>query len=308
MRLLWWLGTVFGISIISIFLSHNHALDPIENLSLTVTSPAQSALRDGARPVNNIFAGITDRGDLVRENERLREENELLRAQLAEQEDLGQRIEALEEALEIKQSRPEDLLLAANVVAQDPSGLRHLIAIDRGSADGLDEGMSVLSENGSLVGTISRVYQDFAWIRLVTDPDSVINAQVNLLTDLPGGEPPQVITPDAPSPTPSPDVSQDPEPTPEPQAFTRGVAEGDLRNGIVLDLPSDVEVREGSLVVTSGLGGNYPRALLIGTIRSVDSRPQSPFTRTVLDPSAELSTLDTVLVLVSFKPARLEGP
>ena len=309
MRLLWWLGTVFGISVISIFLSHSHALDPVENLSLTVTSPFERGIRDVADPVNNIFAGITDRGDLRRENERLREENELLKAQIAEHQDLEQRIQQLEDALEVRRDRPDDLLLAARVISQDPSGLKRQVAIDRGISDGIDEGMAVLSESGWLIGTVSRVYQDFAWIRLVTDPDSVVNAQVNLVGPQPGGDPPQVITPDAPeSPTPAPDVSQDPSPTPAPQPFVRGVAQGNLRSGITLDLPSDSEVEEGSLVVTSGLGGNYPSALPIGTIETVNRRPQSPFTQTTIAPASSLSNLHTVLVLVSFKPARLEAP
>ena len=313
MKLIWWVGSVFGISLISIFLSHQHTLDPIENLSLTVTAPIEESLRDIANPLNDIIDGIADRGGLKRESERLRAENEALKVQLAEQQDIEQQLDELERALEIKQGRPEDLLLAANVIAQDPGGFKRQIAINRGLSDGVDEGMAVLSENGSLIGTVSRAYQDLAWVRLVTDPDSVINAQVNLTTIQPlDGAQPQVLTPDAPAsptPTPAPNVSQDPSPTPaSPEPFVRGVAEGHLRHGIVLDLPADAAVEQGDLVVTSGLGGNYPRALLIGTIESINNQPQSPFTRTTVEPAADLEVLDTVLVIVSFRPARLEGP
>ncbi|MFQ5472825.1 MAG: rod shape-determining protein MreC [Dehalococcoidia bacterium] len=313
MRLIWWMGSVFGISLISIYLSSQHAIDPIENISLTVTAPIEESFRDIASPVNDIINGITDRGGLARENERLRADNEALKVQLAERQDIEQQLDELEQALEVKRSRPEDLLVAADVIAQDPGGFKRQIAINRGLSDGIDEGMAVLSENGSLIGTVSRAYQDFAWIRLVTDPDSVVNAQVNLTTIQPlDGVQPQVLTPEtpaSPTPTPAPNVSQDPSPTPTPpEPFVRGVAEGDLRNGIVLDLPSDAAVEQGDLVVTSGLGGNYPRALLIGTVASVNSQPQSPFTKTTLEPAADLEVLDTVLVLVSFRPARLEGP
>ena len=65
---------------------------------------------------------------------------------------------------------------------------------------------------------------------------------------------------------------------------------------------------EGSLVTTSGLGGNYPRALLIGSVESVEEQPQAPFKQAVIEPAATLSSLETVLVLTSFRPARLEGP
>jgi rod shape-determining protein MreC len=77
----------------------------------------------------------------------------------------------------------------------------------------------------------------------------------------------------------------------------------------VLDLlPSDAPVTAGSQVITSGLGGNYPRSLLIGSVTSVEERPQSPFKKATIEPAADLSGLDTVLVLISFKPERLAGP
>jgi rod shape-determining protein MreC len=95
----------------------------------------------------------------------------------------------------------------------------------------------------------------------------------------------------------------------EPQTV-RAVATGDQRSGIVLDLlPSDAPVQAGDLVVTSGLGGNFPRGLLLlGSIRDVEERPQAPFKSATIEPAATLTGLDTILVLISFKPARLTAP
>jgi rod shape-determining protein MreC len=311
MKLIRWLTIVVVISLISIALSERRSLDPVHNLSLTATAPVSSALRDVARPVDDLFRGLTDRGDIAQENRDLKEQLEMLQQDLAQRQDAEQRVRELEEALSSKQARPEDQLLAANVIAEDASGLKRMIAIDRGSNDGLDEGMVVLSRGGSLVGTVARSYADFAWVRLITDPDSAVNAQVS-------APPPQAQpTPDAgvlvPStPTPAPGAAPAPSPTPAPSPIddatnaTRGVAEGDLKRGLLLDLvPSDVALAEGSLVSTSGLGGNYPRALLLGSIDTVERRPQSPFTIARIRPAANLSALDTVLVLTSFQPARL---
>ncbi len=309
MRVIWWLATLTVVSLISIILSHHRALDPVQNLSLSITSPVQSGLRDIASPANDLFEGIVDRGGIIRENERLREENERLKAQLADQQAAAQRVLELEDALGVKQSRPEDQLLGASVIAQDPSGLKRAIAIDRGLGDGVDEGMVVLSRNGTLVGTVSRAYQDFAWVRLITDPDSSVNAQVNVGGTQPQTTPPPVLTPETPAPgaaepTPGPTAAPGGEP-----AAVRGVAEGNLRQNLILDLlPPDATIAEGSLVTTSGLGGNYPRGILLGSVKSVEERPQSPFKRATLEPAAQLSGLDTVLVLISFKPARLSGP
>jgi rod shape-determining protein MreC len=313
MRLVWWLPTVVMISAATIFLSEQRALDPVQNLSLTVSAPAAGGLHDAARPVNDFVRGITDRGDITEENRRLREEVEQLQRALALQQDAQQRVRELEDIVEIKQGRPEDQLLAANVIAEDTSGLKRMIAVDRGTGDGLDEGMVVLSRSGSLVGTVSRAYEDFAWVRLITDPDSTVNAQV---VPPPSPQP----SPASPQPTPTPQPGASPPPTPAPAAPTpsptpapstdesalRGVVEGDLRDELLLDLlPPDHTLPQGSLVSTSGLGGNYPRALLIGSVEAVEQRPQSPFTKATVKPAASLAGLDTVLVLLSFTPARL---
>ena len=280
MRVIWWLLTVVSVSLLSIILSQQRALDPLENLSLRITSPTEGGLRDLADPIAQLFEGIVDRGDLVRENRRLKEELERLQGQAAANQDATLRIQELETALGVKQGRSQDQFLAANVIAQDPSGLKRAIAIDRGTSDGVDEGMVVLSTGGSLVGTVSRSYKDFSWVRLVTDPESAVNAQV-----------------------------LDGSPESQEGSAARGVAVGNLRQGLVLDmLPSDSQVTEGNLVITSGLGGNYPRTLLIGSVKAVEERPQAPFKRATLEPAAALSSLETVLVLTSFRPARLVGP
>lgn len=309
MRLIWWLATVSSVSLFTIILSQSRAIDPVHNLSLTVTAPAASGLRDAVRPVDDLFRGITDRGDIVRENRDLREQIEELQQALAERQDAEQRAAELEEALGFREGRPEDQLLAANVVAEDTSGLKRMIAIDRGLSDGLDEGMVVLSRSGNLVGTVSRAYEDFAWVRLITDPDSAVNAQVNPVASPAPATTPGAQAPASPTPspaTPAPTAIPAPTPAPEESAPVRGVAEGDLRRGLLLDLlPPESNLAEGALVTTSGLGGNYPRALLIGSIEDVEQRPQSPFTRATIKSAANLSSLDTVLVLISFRPARL---
>lgn len=307
MRVVWWFATLTVVSFATIILSEENALDPFKNVALTVSAPVDSVVRDAASPLSDIYDGITDRGDLVRENERLREEVEILQAQLADQQEVLLRIAELEAALDVKSTRPEDQLLVASVVARDPSPLKRSIAIDRGQGDGVDEGMVVLSREGSLIGTVSHAFQDFAWIRLISDPDSAVNAQVNTTTPPSDTE---VLTLGTPAPSDGPDPSATPAPSgaaaPVP---VHGVAKGDLRNELVLELlPPEAPIESGSLVVTSGLGGNYPPGILIGSITAVELRPQAPFKKAFVKPSAGLSGLDTVLVLISFEPARLSPP
>ena len=145
MRVMWWLLTVTAVSIIGIVLSQQRALDPLENLSLRITSPLEGGFRDLADPIADFFEGVVDRGDLVRENERLKEELERLQGEAVAQQDAELRIRELEDALSVKRSRPDDAFLVANVTSRDPSGLKRFIAIDRGEGDGVEDGMAVLS-------------------------------------------------------------------------------------------------------------------------------------------------------------------
>jgi rod shape-determining protein MreC len=277
MRLLWWALAIVGVSLFSIILSEQRTLDPIQNVSLTVTAPIQDGLRDLADPVANFIEGVFSRGDLVRENERLRRDLERLQSETAASREAERRVDELEEALEVKKSRPDDVFVVADVVGQDPSGIKRALAVDRGSKDGLDEGMVVLSKGGSLVGTVSRVYEDFAWLRLVSDPNSAVNVAV---------------------------LSEDGEEGIEP----RGVAIGELRSRLSVEmLPPEAQIEKGDLVTTSGLGGNYPRALLVGSVSSVEEEPQALSKRAKVEPAADLTALDTVLIITSFRPARLEG-
>jgi len=277
MRLLWWTPAVLALSLFSILLSESRTIDPFQNLTLTVSAPVQTGIGDLADPAANFLEGVFKRGDVVRENERLRAEVERLQAELAGSEEARRRLQDLEDALDIRESRPDDELLLADVIAQDPSGVKRVLAINRGSSDGLDEGMVVLSKSGSLVGTVSQVLDDFSWLRLVSDPNSAVNVAVL--------------------------------PTSDAEGEARGVAVGDLRSSLSLDLlPADAPVAEGDFVTTSGLGGNYPPALLVGSVQSVEEQPQALTKRARIEPAAELSSLETVLIITNFLPARLSGP
>ena len=133
MRLLWWTPAVLALSLFSILLSESRTIDPFQNLTLTVSAPVQTGIGDLADPAANFLEGVFKRGDVVRENERLRAEVERLQAELAGSEEARRRLQDLEDALDIRESRPDDELLLADVIAQDPSGVKRVLAINRGS-------------------------------------------------------------------------------------------------------------------------------------------------------------------------------
>jgi len=269
MRTIVWVLVAAFLALITILLSQKGALDPLRNLALTVVSPLERGVRNAAEPVANVLNRIADRQDLEEENRELRQQIEALRAEIAGLHEQQALSEELQELLKVQEGRPQDTFLVAQVIAKDPSNLKERIAIDRGSDDGVAEGMVVLSAGNSLVGVVSATLSDFAWVTLITDANSSVNAMVM-------------------------------------ESRTQGVVSGTLHSGLRMELlPQNTEVQPGSTVATSGLGGNFPDALLIGEVVSVQGSDQDIFQKAEVEPAADLSRLESVLILTSFQPARL---
>jgi len=87
------------------------------------------------------------------------------------------------------------------------------------------------------------------------------------------------------------------------------VLSGRLGKQLSLDfVAQSADVKAGDTVVTSGLGGNYPNALLVGRVVKVEGTTQDLFRTISVEPVASFSRLESVLVLTSFLPSRLERP
>ena len=123
--------------------------------------------------------------------------------------------------------------LPANVVAHDSSAGQDSILIDQGSGKGVKKGMVVLSSQGSLIGTVTTVFGDQSFVRLITDSRSHVNAEVVESASING--------------TVQGSISR---------SLTFGLAQGDIKVG--------------NTVMTSGLGGSYPPSIPIARVTEAD--------------------------------------
>lgn len=210
--------------------------------------------------------------DLTSENESLRAENERLNSEIARLREETTQQEQLERLLDVKNSLANQQFLAAKVFAHDPSNLRQVIAIDRGRSDGIKVGMPVVTEGNTLVGTITKVEDDHAWVTLVTDVDSAVSGLTL-------------------------------------ESRAQGVVSGGYNRRLTMEfVAQDSTVHEGDTVMTSGLGGSYPAGLVIGRVTGVLGHPQEVFRQVKVEPLASLSKLETILVMTSFEPTKLATP
>ena len=267
-----WLSVVVVASVLFLAASRFAIFDPLENTAQSLTAPVESALQDATRPVADFVNNLTDINRLTGENQTLREEKERLLAEIARLQEAEQELHQVQQLLELRGTGTGDSFIAASVFAREPNNLQDRIAIDRGRADGLREGMIVLTKQGSLVGTVSRVLDDVAWVTLITDPSSAVSGLIQ------GSRVQGVIV---------------------------GAADGTLTMEFVEET---ADVKEGDLVLTSGIGGRHPTGELIGQIVDVERSAQELFQAVRVQPLADLSRLEGVLVLDSFLPLEAGQP
>lgn len=210
--------------------------------------------------LNNVTDFLGSIGQLKKENEQLREDNLNLISENSRLHDFEKENLDLREQLGLL-PRDKFSLEAANVISQDPSGSGNWIEIDRGSEDGLAEGMAVIISKGVLVGKVQAVNSKSSQVQLLTNPKSTINA---------------ITT----------------------QGNSKGVVKGEYGLGIILDmvLQSD-PLNVGDEVITSGVGGTIPRGLFIGNVQEIHSSDDHLFQQASISSPVQLPKLQFVFVI-----------
>ena len=251
-----------------LFLNQAGRLEGIKSVLLTPLSALQ-------RGVAGVTAGVTQALHSNPDDTSLRQENEGLKAQVAQ---LQKRIVDLQESqadlnllsglLNYARSVPDNRYAAANVIGRDSSPFLSFIIIDLGTDAGVARDQPVVTDNG-LVGTVVAVTCCSARVRLITDPDSAVNARLQ-------------------------------------QSRDEGVAVGRFGGGLDLQyLSQQAQIKTGDVVLTSGLGGSYPEGIVLGTVSAVQRQSFDVLQTASLTPGVDFNRLEIVLVITNFKPIDL---
>lgn len=153
-----------------IALDNRAALDPLKTGLREVTVPITDTFNDflDDEPDSDIERRLAqaeaERDALLAENARLRMENQ----------EVGQ----LRELLRVQEERPEWSLTTARVVNPDPTNLQKFITIDKGSADGIEKGMAVVTPSNVYVGQVTLVEEQSARVTLIIDQTAQVGAQL----------------------------------------------------------------------------------------------------------------------------------
>jgi rod shape-determining protein MreC len=142
----------------------------------TALSPLKGAAEAASEPFTRAWHGITDYGEVERENEELRRQLDELEGRVVLEEDAAQQLAELlsQQDLEWVGAIPTTV---ARVVSGSPSNFAYTIEISKGRDDGIREGMPVVNGAG-LVGKVVLASKDRATVQLITDPDFAVGVRL----------------------------------------------------------------------------------------------------------------------------------
>ena len=240
-------------------------LTPLSRLVLNPVVSAQTWLSVRFQVLQNAIAAPQDLARLRQRNSEMEAEVSRLQTEIIVLKQQISETRVLSALVDFARVQPENRYLAATVIGRDPSPFFEFVIINRGSDDGLRRGMPVVTQQG-LVGRVAAVTADAARVQLITDPASTINVKLEPSTA---------------------------------QAVIRGEVSGEISLAMI---PQSAPVEIGDLILTSGLGGNYPTNILIGQVTSVRRRETDLFQSASVQPVMDFNQLEIVLIIKNFRP------
>jgi rod shape-determining protein MreC len=160
-------------------------------------------------------------------------------------------------------------LLPAHLIARSPNNWYECINIDRGSRQGVQKGMPVISPHG-LVGRVGSVSENSAQVSLITDREMAVGATIQKTRE------------------------------------TNGIIEGlgDSNQLRMINIPYYSKIKEGDRIISSGLSATYPPGINIGTVTEVAREPNGLLLVAMIKPAVDFNKLEEVFVITGYHPVQ----
>lgn len=238
---------------------HRNAIGGARSLLSVAVYPLQLLTDTPMQMAERVGGSFSSYSELLRENQRLREEIAFLKTRQLKYAALEQENIRLRNLLDAANKLERQMLVAALLAIRlDP--YQHVVLVNKGTQAGVSEGQTVLDENG-VAGQVLRAAPLTSEVILITDPNHAIPIQVNrngLLTIAMGG--------------------------------------GQINQLILPYLPNNADIQVGDLLVTSGLGGVFPPGYPVATVTKVEPQSGRPFSMVTATPLAKLDRSRELLI------------
>jgi len=228
-------------------------------------APVEAAMTQLAGNVDRVTAVFGDVSTLRGENQRLTAADQALRRQLVELNAAAKENASLRQALDFERSYGHHMV-AAQIVGRGPDGFSRTLEVDRGTADGVKPGMIVTTGAG-LVGRVREAGPHGAIVQTLADPQSRVNVFLSA------------------------------------SGLQGTVSGGPAALQLEIEHSIGVTATSGEWALTSGVGGGYPRGLVVGELASVTHRDSSTSDQALVAWVNDPAAISLVLVITDFVPA-----
>ena len=211
---------------------------------------------------NNEYFSNVER--LQKENEELTQELKEINEKLLNYENLQAENELLKKHIKLANLYPDYSIIVADIITASTSNWEYTYTINRGSKDGIEPNMAVIAESG-LVGYIESVTSNTAKVVSILDAGNAVSARVTRTRDT---------------------------------VISKGsLSLAEKRQMRITNIPIGVSLIEGDKIETSGLGGIYPKGILIGKVRSFEQKSNPVENEAIIESYVDFDKLETVAVI-----------
>jgi rod shape-determining protein MreC len=249
----------FAILLLSLYARGDRETSLVEKVLLQVSFPLQ-------RGAQKTFLWFKELGEDYIFLSRVQQENKDLKGLLSALREENNRLrETLLAEERLKklyswQSRYSHSSLEAQVYARGPSSWFKTVLVNKGEKDGVTKDMAVATSEG-VVGRVIEVSPDTAKVLLITDANSSLDVIIQ-------------------------------------RSRAHGIMEGKIDEVCILKyVQKNEDVQVGDIVITSGLGGIFPKGLVVGKVSQVDRKRPGIFQHIEVSPAVDLSRIEEVLIL-----------
>ena len=228
-------------------------------------TPVQKAAQLFSGGLDGLLDKYVRIDQIIAENEQLQQENQELRDQLVDYDQLAAENKAFRDLLNIREENPEFQYASAFVISRDPLDRFGGFTIDQGTLHGVEKGDVVVSDKGYLVGRVLEADLSSSKVMTILQPGSYVACLVSRTRD---------------------------------SGNLNGSADYAADGMCVLEnLPRDTLAMVGDEIITTGLGGEFPANIRVGTILELLPENSGTSTIAVVEPGADINKLTHVFIV-----------
>jgi rod shape-determining protein MreC len=269
-----YIGVIVALILLGFALDRLGYMGSVRAYIHTALAPLQQAITSASQEVSRSVEQSESIQALQTRNEELEALNNKLMVENIRLQEVARENELLRQLINFTRSNPQfsyqPAIVRGRRFAVDPTNLSYFVYLDVGVRNGVAKNMPAITDRG-LVGRVTAVGPNSAQVLMLIDPASAVNA-----------------------------ITQN--------SRAIGIVRGNIDGTLVMEqISQNAIVNPGDIVLTSGLGGNFPDKLVIGQVTEVTQRDQDMFQTARIRPTVDFGKLETMLIITSFEPVDFEA-